>query len=53
MQSDIIKSGFGHMFNLFNDDESSSNGIRSFKFNESDIVRSEILKFIIARLSKQ
>lgn len=53
MQSDIQKTGFRHMFDLFNDDESSSNGIRSFKFNESDIVRSEILKFIIARLNKE
>ena len=51
MQSDINgKTGFGEMFDLFNDESSVENGIHSFKFTRSDIVRSKILKFIISKL---
>lgn len=54
MQSDINgKSGFGPMFDLFNDEASRSRGIHSFKFNSEDILRSEILKYIIAKLNKK
>jgi phosphate starvation-inducible PhoH-like protein len=50
-QSDINgKSGFNPMFNKFDDDESEDMGIHTFSFNESDIVRSKILKFIIKKL---
>ena len=51
MQSDIgDKSGFRDMFNLFNDEKSKEKGIHCFKFNENDIFRSEILKYIIEKL---
>lgn len=51
MQSDINgKSGFTPMVNLFNDEESRSRGIQTFWFNESDILRSEILKYIVTKL---
>ena len=51
MQSDINgKSGFLPMFEKFDDDIAEEMGIHSFRFNESDIVRSKILKFIIQRL---
>tara|TARA_R100000700_G_C3151357_1_gene129917 strand:- start:55 stop:774 length:720 start_codon:yes stop_codon:yes gene_type:complete len=51
MQSDINgKSGFEEMFKLFKDEESKENGIVSFSFNQKDIVRSKILKFIISKL---
>jgi phosphate starvation-inducible PhoH-like protein len=54
MQSDIHhKGGFSQMFDIFNDQQSESNGICSFSFNESDIVRSQILKFIIRKLEQQ
>ena len=50
-QSDINgKSGFNPMFNKFDDNESEDMGIHTFSFNESDIVRSKILKFIIKKL---
>ena len=50
-QSDINgKSGFKPMFDKFDDDESRDMGIHTFSFNESDIVRSKILKFIIKKL---
>ena len=53
MQSDINgKSGFKKMINLFNDKQSKQKGIHNFEFDESDIFRSEILKYIIYKLKK-
>jgi phosphate starvation-inducible PhoH-like protein len=53
MQSDIHgRGGFNQMFNIFNDSVSESNGICAFTFTEEDIVRSQILKFIIKRLEQ-
>jgi phosphate starvation-inducible PhoH-like protein len=53
MQSDINgRGGFNQMFNIFNDPISESNGICAFTFTEEDIVRSQILKFIIKRLEQ-
>jgi predicted ribonuclease YlaK len=49
MQTDVRKSGFADVFELFSDEESNSKGIVTFKFDESDIVRSEILKFIVSK----
>jgi phosphate starvation-inducible PhoH-like protein len=54
MQSDINgKSGFGDIIKKFDDEESSEKGIHIFKFNASDIKRSEILKFIIKKISSR
>ena len=51
MQSDINgKTGFKEFFDIFDDDESKEMGIHTFSFTSRDIVRSEILKFIIKRL---
>jgi phosphate starvation-inducible PhoH-like protein len=53
MQSDIIgKSGFQKIFNVFNDQESKEKGVQTFSFTHDDIVRSEILKFLIKKLEK-
>lgn len=49
-QSDIKNGGFVKMMQLFDDEESRNNGIHTFKFNEDDIVRSGILKYIIKKL---
>ena len=52
MQSDISdKQSYYNIFNCFCDDESEDKGIYSFEFDENDIVRSEILKFIVGKLS--
>jgi phosphate starvation-inducible protein PhoH len=52
MQSDINgRSGFNQMFSVFDDEVSRNNGICAFEFDESDIVRSKILKFIIKKLN--
>lgn len=55
MQCDIKekhKSGFKPMFDLFNDEESREHGIHCLEFGKEDIVRSEILKFIVDKLEK-
>ncbi len=52
MQSDIKSSGFQQMFDLFNDEESIPHGIHCFQFNNEDIHRSLILRFIISKLQK-
>lgn len=52
-QSDINgKSGFIRMISNFDDDESRQNGIHVFKFDENDIVRSGLVKFIIKKIKK-
>jgi phosphate starvation-inducible PhoH-like protein len=50
-QSDINgKSGFTQIMNIFDDEESKQNGIFLFKFEEEDIVRSGLVKFILKKL---
>lgn len=52
MQSDISgKSGFSSMCSLFNDAASARKGIEFFEFDESDIKRSSILRFIVSKLN--
>ena len=52
-QSDINgKSGFKRIVDIFSDQESDENGIYSFQFTQNEVVRSEILKFIVSRLEK-
>jgi phosphate starvation-inducible protein PhoH len=51
MQSDINgKSGFEKMCNVFNDDESKIQGVHTFYLTEADIVRSEIVRYIVKKL---
>lgn len=51
LQSDINgKSGFAEMCNVFNDQESKDKGIHVFYLTEEDIVRSDIVKFIVKKL---
>lgn len=52
-QSDIgSKSGFKKMFDCFNNEESKNHGIFTFEFTEDDIVRSELVKFIIKKIKE-
>ena len=54
MQSDINgKTGFQGLYQLFNDAQSQSKGIECFEFDENDIKRSVILKFIVSRLNSR
>jgi phosphate starvation-inducible PhoH-like protein len=51
MQSDIgNKSGFSNIIKLFSDDESKQKGIFSYEFDEDDIIRSELVKFIVKKI---
>jgi phosphate starvation-inducible PhoH-like protein len=51
MQSDINgKSGFTAMCKAFDDEECRKQGIHVFYLTEEDIVRSEIVKFIVKKL---
>jgi phosphate starvation-inducible protein PhoH and related proteins len=51
MQSDIGgKTGFANIMNVFSDEESETHGIQSFVFTEDDILRSELVKYIITKL---
>ena len=53
MQSDIgNKSGFMKVYDVFNNKESEERGIYCFQFDEEDIMRSEILKYIVSTLKK-
>lgn len=50
-QSDINgKSGFVPIMDIFDDDDSRANGIHIFKFDEDDVVRSGLVKFILKKL---
>lgn len=50
-QSDINgRSGFQDIYDVFNDEESEENGVFCFKFSHKDIMRSEMLKFIVKKL---
>ena len=54
LQTDINgKSGFAEIYNTFNDRESEDNGVFCFKFTEKDIMRSEMLKFIVKKLGQK
>ena len=53
MQSDIgSKSGFMKIYDVFNNEESENKGVYCFQFEEEDIMRSEILKYIVRILKK-
>jgi phosphate starvation-inducible PhoH-like protein len=52
-QTDIgAKSGFFKVMNHFDDEESRKNGIFTFKFDENDVVRSGLVKYIIKKIKK-
>jgi len=50
LRGDNIQGGFSKMFYGFNDEESAQMGIYNFQFTEEDIMRSELVKFIITKL---
>ena len=53
MQSDINgkSGGFEKISALFNDEEAKKQGIHYFEFNEEDIMRSELVKFLVKRFN--
>lgn len=51
-QCDIGNSGFSKVFELFDNVESEQQGIHTFKFTEDDIVRSDIVKYIVKKFQE-
>ncbi len=51
-QSDIKNSGFERIYQLFDDEKSASKGIVTFKFGTSDIMRNDILAYIIEKFEE-
>lgn len=52
-QADINgKSGFLKMTSVFDDEESRENGIHVFRFDDDDIVRSALVRFISKKIKK-
>jgi phosphate starvation-inducible PhoH-like protein len=53
-QSDLNgHSGFRKFCDLFNDEESRQNGVHYFSFTKDDIVRSDLVRFIVGRIEQQ
>ena len=57
MQTDLrtenAQGGFRYLYKTFSDEESAARGIYTFKFTEEDIMRSELVKFIIQKLNNE
>ncbi|NBW19228.1 MAG: hypothetical protein EBR82_65760 [Caulobacteraceae bacterium] len=51
-QSDIKNSGFEKIYNLFDDKKSLDKGIMTFKFGTDDIMRNDILAYIIEKFEQ-
>jgi len=53
-QSDINgkSGGFNTMYDLFKDEESKSKGIYTFQFEEKDIMRSELTKYLVHKFKE-
>jgi len=56
MQTDLrsgsVQGGFENLMKIFSDEESAAMGIYGFKFSEEDIMRSELVKFLIKKLGE-
>ena len=53
MQTDLNDNrvgGFQKLYDNFNDEESRENGVFTFSFDEDDIMRSELVKFLIKKV---
>jgi len=55
MQTDLHRNkggAFKKCYNLFSDEESDEFGIKTFEFNEDDIMRSELVKFLVKKFKE-
>ena len=50
LKSENAQGGFEGLSQIFSDEESVNMGVYSFEFSEEDIMRSELVKFIIEKL---
>lgn len=49
LRNDSLQGGFSKILKGFSDEESAEMGIYAFKFTEEDIMRSELVKFLIKK----
>ena len=54
-QTDLTRGAgaFQRMHKLFSDEESKTQGIHSFEFSDDDIMRSQLVKYLIKKLNKK
>jgi len=53
LKSENAQGGFDGLAKIFSDEESVNMGVYSFTFTEEDIMRSELVKFIITKIKKE
>ena len=53
LRADYQQGGFGKLEKVFSDEESINMGIYNFNFTEEDIMRSELVKFIVQKLNRE
>lgn len=46
------KSGFSRFYNIFDDEESKAHGIHTVRFTTDDIVRSELVRFVVRKIEE-
>ena len=49
LRNDHMQGGFSKMSDTFSDEDSAAMGIYTFKFSEEDIMRSELVKYLIKK----
>ena len=55
MQTDLQSNkggGFSSLYDVFQDQESLDNGVRTFKFEEEDIMRSDLVRFLVKKFKE-
>ena len=52
LKSESTQGGFVDMMRVFSDEESLQHGVHTFNFTEDDIMRSELIKFLIRKIKK-
>ena len=52
LKSETSQGGFQRMLKTFSDEESLQHGVYTFNFTEEDIMRSELVKFLVSKINK-
>ena len=53
LRGEMNQGAFGKLGKIFSDEESMNMGIYNFNFTEEDIMRSELVKFIVQKINKE
>ena len=52
LKSETSQGGFQRMLKTFSDEESLQHGVYTFNFTEEDIMRSELVKFLVSKINR-